>query len=273
LALLLVTGAGGAFALSVTTTNDATALANTILGTGVTITSVSLTGATTSQGTFTDGSVIGIDSGIILTSGDAADAVGPNSSDGTSTSLGLPGSTALNALIPQNTLDAVILDITFTTTTGDLFFNYVFASEEYNEFVDSFNDVFAFFLDGVAAGDNIALIPGTTDVVSIDNINLGDNATLYNNNDPDDFITPPFNIEYDGFTDVLTAQALGLSPGSHTLSIQIADAGDSALDSAVFIEGGSFSGEIPTAIPEPGTLLLLGFGLSGAVAIRRKLKG
>ncbi|OOP55722.1 MAG: hypothetical protein AYP45_13160 [Candidatus Brocadia carolinensis] len=57
-------------------------------------------------------------------------------------------------------------------------FQYVFASEEYNEFVGAgFNDVFGFFVDGV----NIALIPSTTMPVAIDNVNLSNNSAFYIN--------------------------------------------------------------------------------------------
>ena len=41
---------------------------------------------------------------------------------------------------------------------------------------------------------------------------------------------------------IFTAQALGLSPGTHHIKLAIADAGDYVLDSAVFIQTGSFAG-------------------------------
>lgn len=274
LSVLILLSFAHVHALDVTPTGDASILANNILGSGITISNITYTGGANASGTFTNGlsSGIGIASGIILTTGSAADAVGPNSADNTTTENGLTGDSDLDVLIPGfSTFDATILEFDFESAGGNLFFNYVFASEEYNEWVDSsYNDVFGFFLDGM----NIALIPGTTTPVAINNVNNGSHSVYYNNNDPSDLGTPtPFNLEYDGFTSVFTASVFGLEAGLHSMKLAIADAGDSILDSAVFIQGGSFS-DTPVddlaPIPEPSTWILLGSGLAGLVLYRRK---
>lgn len=266
---------GQAYALDVTPTGDASVLANTILGSGISISNISYTGGANASGTFSNGlsSGLGIDAGIVLTSGSASNAAGPNTADNTTTDNGLSGDSALNSLIPgYSTYDATILEFDFESAGGNLFFNYVFASEEYNEWVGSaYNDVFGFFLDGV----NVALIPGTSTPVAINNVNSGSNSAYYNNNDYGDFGgAPPYNLEYDGFTTLLTASVLGLEAGLHTMKLAIADAGDYILDSAVFIQAGSFS-DVPTnpdPIPEPSTWLLLGSGLAGLALYRRRHK-
>lgn len=252
--------AHSAHALTITPTNDANTLVNAILGSGVTVTSSSFTGASVSAGLFSGGSsAIGINSGIILTTGEAALAVGPNSSNSAGRNNSLGGSSALESIIP-GTLDATILDIDFITTTGNLFFNFVFASEEYNEYVGTqFNDVFAFFLNGV----NIALLPNSTPV-SINNVNNGANSAFYIDNN-----SGTFDTQYDGFTTVLTAQALNLGIGPNRISIQIADVSDRILDSAVFIQGGTFSGSNPV-VPEPNSILLVGTGLVGLAGMLRR---
>lgn len=258
--------------LVVNQNNNANQLVNNILGSGISTSNITSTGVSGAFGTFTGGTSagIGIESGIMLSSGNIVDAVGPNSNDATATNHGTAGDNDLTQISGNLTFDAAILTFDFISDGGDIFFNYVFASEEYNEYVNSsVNDSFAFFLDG----SNIALIPGTNTPVSINTVNGGNpfgsnasNSQFFNNNDLQDG-GPFFDMEYDGFTDVFQASFIGLSAGNHSISLKIADAGDSILDSTVFIEAGSLS-DTPTNIPEPASIAIFSLGLLG-LSIRR----
>jgi hypothetical protein len=258
-------------AISITANNDATALVNNLLAgsSGITATNATYTGSALSAGLFTGGNAdgLGIDAGVILSTGRVIDAAGPNDSPSVGVAtIGQPGT----ALIPGTTFDAAILSFDFTTTTGEIAFNYVFGSEEYLEFVNgtnsgglSVNDQFRFFIDG----ENIALIPGTTTPISIDTVNSGLNSAFFRDNE-----TGALNLQYDGFTTVLTAQKTGLSAGTHTLQLVIADLGDNIYDSGVFLQAGSITATATTAVPEPFTVIGSIIGGTAAFRMRKKLK-
>lgn len=243
---LLAVGAGAQTGDIVTTDlNEVTPeqLGATLAGAGATITNVSYTGDPTAAGVFSGGISAGfpIESGVILSSGDIAEIIGPNDASGAGSALGTPGDADLNVLIDGNTNDAAILEFDVVTLTPDLVINYVFASEEYKEYVNSsFNDVFGFFVDG----QNIAFVQGDPNqIVSINSINHLVNTDLYIDN-PED--APVANTQFDGFTVLITAVAQ-LTPGvPHHLKLAIADTSDSILDSAVIIQSGGITGGAPT---------------------------
>jgi hypothetical protein len=223
-------------------------LRDAIVGPGIDVIGDAVyTGGRASSGFWTDG----VNSGILLTTGDAENAEGPNNSDsstGTASGVGdsqLDTEYGFDPASGLRTMDTSSLEFQFHSQGGDLYFEFVFASEEYNEYVNSgFNDVFAFFLDG----ENIALIPETNERVSINTINGGNplgtdpsHPELYYNNDPSDNGGYRSLFGYDGFTRILVAQKTGLSEGIHSIRMVISDVSDTALDSGVFIKSGSFS--------------------------------
>ncbi|MBN1846592.1 MAG: choice-of-anchor L domain-containing protein [Sedimentisphaerales bacterium] len=219
----------------------ATQLAQSLVGAGIQISNATFTGALDSAGAFIGGLSQGlsIESGVILSSGDIADAEGPNNSDSKGSNQGQSGDTALNGLIPgYTTQDAAILEFDFVPVTSTLSFQYIFASEEYNEYAgSSYNDVFGFFVNG----QNIALIPGTTSAVAINNLNKTSHAQYFRDNDYGDFSPNiPYPIQYDGFTTALQAVANVTAGQSTHIKLAIADVGDGIYDSAVFLAGGSF---------------------------------
>lgn len=249
--------------------------------------SVEYTGADPAGGLF-EGTpnIIGFDDGLILSSGRVDDVVGPNESASTSTNFGTPGDEDLADLIDtnvDNTNDAAILEFEFDVPedADEIFFNYVFGSDEYNEFVGSgFNDVFGFFLNG----ENVATVPdpdepGEEIAAAINNINHGYdgfdpvNPDLYVNNDPfdgDDVeVDPedppgpgvgwdpatedePYDTEMDGFTSVLQVQAeVDPEENPQTLKLGVADVSDAIYDSWVLIEADTLAVDDPAPDPDP----------------------
>lgn len=239
---------------------------NVLIGSGVSVSNITFSGSPDAFGKFTNGGLtsMGINSGIIMSTGDVNDAPGPNNSGSISTSNGTGSDPQLAALIPGYTVnDAAVIEFDFVPIGDTLRFRYVFGSDEYPEFVNSsFNDVFGFFVSGPNpsggqyVNENIAKIPGTTLPVTIDNVNNGTsntgpctNCAYYVNN------TGGVSIEYDGHTVILTAEVVVTPCMTYHFKLAIGDAGDSAYDSAVFLEEGSFSTdavEIKTDYSVPG---------------------
>lgn len=212
---------------------------NVLLSPGVIVSNIQFSGSPTQIGSF-DGqnSNIGIGSGVIISSGDIINAPGPNNLTSAGSSLLGPGDADLESLTNNTTEDAAILSFDFVAFNDTVEFNYVFASEEYPEFVNSsFNDVFGFFITGPGypTATNIALIPGTGLPVTIDNVNDGNNAQYYIDN------TSGASVQFDGFTVKLKALAIVQPCSTYTIKIGVADVGDGAYDSAVFLEAGSFN--------------------------------
>ncbi|MEP7027005.1 MAG: choice-of-anchor L domain-containing protein [Candidatus Eisenbacteria bacterium] len=247
-------------ALTIVKSTNATSLVQCLLGPAVNVSNAVLNAAPDAAGTFTGGgAIIGFDSGIILSTGDVDSLYGPNDLEDTSTENLWPGDADLDTLVaPQTTYDAAILEFDFECTSGaQINIQFVFASEEYNEFVGSpFNDVFAVYLDGNRAANNIALTSGACAAtpglpIAVNNVNCG-NPLL-----PDapvncgcfvDNTTASLDTEADGLTRNFLATA-NVGPGTHHMKIAIADTGDDIYDANVFLRCGSLACGIVPARP------------------------
>jgi hypothetical protein len=231
-------------------------IAALLVGSGATISNVVITGSNLAIGSFGAGETLGIDSGVILSTGDIADAEGANTSPGAGQGLGTAGAAALTAIVsPFETHDAMTIEFDVVTESPTFAIRYVFASEEYREYVDSeFNDVFAFFVNG----SNIALTPGSGQPVTINTINHLRNQGIYQDNEGG------ASTQFDGYTSPLLAVAV-VEPGTtNHIRIAIADTSDSVLDSAVFIAQGGISGSqiAPIILPRQGSIEAF-FGSAG----------
>jgi PKD repeat protein len=223
-------------------------------GTGVQISNITYNGPLNAIGFFDAANTnLGINAGILITSGSVNNAVGPNLNGAITQANGMDGDTSLNNLIPgYYTYDASVIEFDIIPDNDTLYFKYSFGSDEYMEFAgSSFNDVFGFFISGPGINGqvNMALVPDTNVVVSINNVNCNAFSNYYQCNDLNsptcgNCPTDPnaTTIQYDGFTLGLKACSL-VQPGeTYHLKIAIADAGDQILDSGVFISIESLDG-------------------------------
>ena len=253
-----------------------------LLGPNVQFSNVTFNGAsnptTTQFGSFNSTNAnVGIDTGIILATGDVMNAEGPNDSGSSSLGGGVFGVTDpdLDALDGLTHNDVAVLEFDFVATGSTVSFQYVWASDEYPEYsgadgngdgvsdCGNVSDVFGFFLSGPGINgpfsnnaENIALIPGSSQFVSIFNLNAGcENIAIPGDVDCNfceyyiangDGFSAPYNasgtyVQYDGLTVILTAVYEGLDCGeTYHIKLAVADVSDTAFDSAVFLKEGSF---------------------------------
>ncbi len=193
---------------------------------------------------------------MLLSTGLAADAVGPNDAADTGDGVGGPGSDLLTTDTGSPTFDAATFELDFTLDAGfdGIELNYAFATEEFPEFTgEGLGDALRIFVDGVSVGGADTASGGFLD----------NSGTI----DADGLVVPasaPLDIEFDGITSTLTAVALNLDEGPHTLTIVLADVDDEFVDSAVFLS--SLEG---TIIPTPSAAVA-GLALLAAGAARRR---
>lgn len=228
---------------------NATALqmANAIFGNGVTVSSATYSGDFRSSGIYSSGNTVspGVvpgDSGVIMSTGFVADFTNNSGtlntnisgSTGTNTS-GINRDADFDALAGRNTFDAAFLEVVFTPAGDFITVDFVIASDEYPEFVNSaFLDTVGVWVNGVQATVNVG--NGTA---SIGNINSATTPNLYKDNTADQF-----NTEMDGITVTLTFVA-PVNPGvPNTIKLGVADTSDPNYDTNFLIAGGSIQSSI-----------------------------
>lgn len=220
----------------------AQALVSSMIGPGLTVTNPTISCPNVAYGTFTGGSStnIGINSGIVLSTGNISTL---NGSGSAFWSVDNPGTNCndpqLNSIEPLATRDCCILEFDVVPSCSTLLIRFVFGSEEYPEFVSSgYNDAFGFFVTGpnpsggTYTNTNIATLPDNSTIVSIDNVNASTNSTYYVNNASG----ASTSIKLDAFTTVLTREIVVEPCQTYHFKLGIADAGDGIYDSGVFID-------------------------------------
>ncbi len=105
------------------------------LGSAVTVSNVTYTGAAQATGAFTDtANSIGFGGGVLLTTGSIQNAIGPNNSGNISVDNSLPGDPDIDLIMnPTTSNDASVLEFDFVPVGDTVIFQYSFASDEYME--------------------------------------------------------------------------------------------------------------------------------------------
>ncbi len=270
-----------------------------LLGPGVTASNIVFTGSSVQLGLMygAEGITFEPDSGIVLSCADVVNIELPGGFEDVPFGEGVSGdpdllsiANSVPPLINQNfsvsaVNDLAILEFDFVPSGDSLSFNYSFGSDEYLTWVNSsFNDIFAFFLSGpgiVGPYDapaefpdgaiNIASVPDSDPLlpITISSVNNVLNQEYYidnpNNND----------IAINGYTAQFTASAQVECGATYHIKLAIADGSDTALESIVVIEAGSFqspstvSASVPNAPPSLPELTMLEGCVDGLFTVFR----
>ncbi len=129
--------------------------------------------------------VLKINKGIVISTGNAVSAIGPNDSYNISNDfdLNIQHDADLENIVKDHLYDISFIEFDFVSFQNAIKFNYQFASDEYPEYVgSSFNDIFAFFVSDGNISLNIALVPNKILPVSINTINDKTDSAFYINN-------------------------------------------------------------------------------------------
>jgi hypothetical protein len=217
------------------------------------ITDVTFEGQRRQIGWFSNGqSNIGIENGVLLTTGDIDIAVGPNDKNNAFTPnyYNYTSDPDIEQMANSTEIyDLAKLEFKIKPTASPLTFEYVFASEEYCEYVNASKDVFGIFVSGpgvsgaFGGAKNIATLNNGVNV-GINTINHISNTGLYVNNTAQGILCGQQaansdvvnKIQFDGFTKKLTASVDVIPCETYEVKIKLADITDGSHDSGLFIK-------------------------------------
>lgn len=220
-------------------------LTDLIVGDGIAVSNIALNCPNGGSAYFDgSGTNLNMATGVLLTSGTVANAASNNNDPGASACNGAPGDPQVEGVANETTYDACILEFDIVPTCSQLTFTYIFASDEYPEYINrEFADAMVITISGpgFVGQQNIALIPTTSTGVGITTVNSSSYSQYYVNNSGG-------NFQYDGFTVPMTATANVTTCEQYHIKIAVADAADCIFDSGVFIAENSLDCGVNNAV-------------------------
>ena len=212
--------------------------------------------------------------GIVLSTGNVMSIPGPNTTIISEGSSAWPGDTDLEFYTAvSSTNNASFIQFDFEAQVPTVSLDFILASEEYGAFECNFPDTFAFILTNIVTGtsQNIALVPGTSDPISILNVRGGGSDSCAPTNqvyfdrynydvsaataNPDYVLPQDSPINFNGQTKAFMLLGDLVIGDIYSIKIVIADATDIAYDSALFIRKSSF-GAMPIMEQEPDDVVV-----------------
>lgn len=219
-------------------------------------------------GRFENGSSIGLNSGLVLSTGIVSGSEQPSGMFN-SINFGTMGDNDIaqfGSLAGQNpsNFDACRVEFDFTPSVSDTIrFTYVLASEEYPEYsMSNYTDRFLFLVsENGSPYSNIAYLPGTTTPVEINSVNQFINPQYFIDNTAGP--NAPYFV-FDGYTTPFEAKFFAQVGSTYHIKLVIADVSDNVYDSAIFLDEQEAYNDIDgdltvNGLPAEGTLEVFNF--------------
>lgn len=205
--------------------------------------------------------------GIILSTGSAKAAEGPNGNIQSAGTIAWGGDSQLSAAIGEaqgsiTAKNATMLEFNFVPSASTLSFSFLYASEEYGTFQCDYGDAFAILLTHVQTNTvtNLAVVPGTSTPISSYTVRngaynsscAGSNVSYFGAFYQLGVVDGPIN--FNGRTTPFFVDHPVTPGANYHIKFVIADRSDQQFDSALFLNGGSFN--IGAALPPDDTVTL-----------------
>jgi hypothetical protein len=276
---LAISASGSANALVVTQDTNGADLLNALVPNQAQFSSIAANysfGNSAAVGTYTSftSPPVTIGNGIVLSTGQAVQTVGPASPGSSpSTDFGVGSTPEINAYAPthitnwNSSHDAAVLTVNFSLSAPSaVAFDFIFGSIEFPVYTNQFTDAAYVFLDGSQITFDASGNPVQVGTSFAGSLTTADTNSAFAN--PHGLIGP------------LTTNSGTLTAGPHTIMFEVADTNDGILDSALFLSdfhtaaggGGPCTVNCGTAVPEPGSLALLAPALFALAGVRRRRK-